>query len=305
MTMMPPGMGGMPGVPGMPGGMPGMPPGMGGGVMPPGMGPAQFGDSMPGMNADGSFDLSLSDDVVPPSEFEPVPAGTYNLFASKVEVTPTKAGEPMIVVHWALDGAVYGVYEGRVVRDKCVVPGPHRREEVAKDGRDKWTVMMGMLRDWLEAITGRPWRDNQMNLNPARDLSSLTVQAIVTLEPYTTTDGKAGVNNRIGRYLQAGGVRASSPFGMPAPGVQAPSMPAQIPPVPGIQSPPQPGTVMSQPQVPQMQVAPEAMPQVQAIQEQQFVPPAPPAVPQAPADLGDDPTQVAPSLGEPATPFDV
>lgn len=176
--------------------------------MPPGMGI----DSNTGpVNADGSIDLgNLTAEAVPENVFVPVPVDNYDLFIAEVDVKTTKAGEPMVQIQWMIEN--HDTYNDRKIRDSFVIPGQHRHTEQTKDGRDKFNVMMDMVRAKLEAITGEEWRSDSMALNPHKDLLGCAVVASVGIETWTNNEGKSGEQNTITRILET---RDPSSSGVP------------------------------------------------------------------------------------------
>lgn len=168
------------------------------------------------MNDDGSIDLSFGEDSgIKEQSFEPAPEGVYNLMAGEIQVTQTKKkdvtsksgnqwhnpGEHMVTIVWSIEDS--DGYDGKQIRERMVIPGSERQ---AHDW-DSWNAMMNMLRDRLEAITGETWRDDNMKLNPQRDLSGRLVKALVIQKPYSYTDTtsgelKSGVGNEVKKYLE-------------------------------------------------------------------------------------------------------
>lgn len=159
------------------------------------------------------IDLDLGPDSVEPSEFELVPDGVYKVFASKVEVSNTKAGELMLTLQLTIDEVLSfsdpdDKWVGRMVFDRWVVPGSARKagtltvpnktpEQITKS----WHQMMNMLRDRLEAVYQTEWREDSMKLKPS-DLSGRMVKIMVVQEPYK--DNKTGVtkmSNSVKQYI--------------------------------------------------------------------------------------------------------
>jgi hypothetical protein len=148
---------------------------------------------------DFGIDLSFGPETVKPDEYEPLDEGIYSMYCSNVEVTQTKSGESMIVLEWTVTGPTRN--GAKIKNDNLVVPGPQRK---AQDP-DKWNMMMNMLRNRLEKITGKDWRDDNMKLNPRQDLGGQNIKAIVVQKPYDyVKDGerKTGTGNQIDKYLR-------------------------------------------------------------------------------------------------------
>jgi hypothetical protein len=140
-----------------------------------------------GNNDDVEIDLSLGEELVPIQDFEPAPEGMYKLMLiDKPTVQLTQAGENMVVC-------------------KLTIPGNGRKEEKTKDGKNKWEVMMGMVRQRLEAITGQPWRENDMKLKPSTLAGNTVIAKLKIVErEYTDKDGavKNGKFNEVDGNLR-------------------------------------------------------------------------------------------------------
>lgn len=274
----------------------------------PGFGePAGMAAPMPPMDMSmgmqptpGEFVLNMGDSLEEMVPVTPAAAGVYTLLAGEVQVQMTKAGEAMVVVQWNI--ADPGEEQGKSIRDSRVIPGEHRKQESSKGGQDKWTVMMNMLRDWLEAITGNAWRSDSMSLNPERDILGIYIQAQVELKPWTNKEkGTSGYQNELGQVLRSMGrsPNGAGPMGMPSPagGMMPPQMPV---PTQVQQAAPQ----MPAPQMPPQMPAPQAQPQIDPTE-----PPAPMPTPQPEAEqvpnMGQMQPEAAPSVGLPAPNFDV
>lgn len=158
------------------------------------------------------IDLSFGPDTVEPSQYEPLDEGIYDLFCSGVEVKTTQAGEQMIVLEWTvMSGARQN---SKIMNDNLVIPGPARKQNEP----DKWNMMMNMLRDRLEVITGREWREDNMKLNP-QELGGMVIKAIVVQKPYDyVKDGerKTGIGNAIQKHLPKDSTQTFTPSATPA-----------------------------------------------------------------------------------------
>ena len=149
--------------------------------------------------SESNIDLSFGPESVKPDEYKPLDEGIYPMYCSDVKVTMTNAGEQMIVLEWTVTGDVRA--GAKIRNDNLVIPGAQRKS----NDPDKWNMMMNMLRDRLEAITGRDWADDNMKLNPFTDLGGAQIKAIVVQNPYDyMKDGerKQGVGNSIKKYLR-------------------------------------------------------------------------------------------------------
>lgn len=134
------------------------------------------------------IDLSMGLDTTGGlGDFTPVPEGTHRFRVTEPpEVNFTRDGENMLVCKFKIvasqvDGAI-----GRVHTERIVIPGPERR---ANDF-EKWQMMMRILRQKLEAMTGKPWRDDNLKLRPS-ELGGCEFVATVKHEERTyTKDGE-------------------------------------------------------------------------------------------------------------------
>lgn len=148
---------------------------------------------------DNTIDLSFGPDSVKPDEYKPLDEAIYPMYCSNVEVVMTAAAEQMIVLEWTVTGDVRA--GAKIRNDNLVIPGAMRK---ANDP-DKWNMMMNMLRNRLEAITGKSWDEDNMQLNPYTELGGANIKAIVVHAPYDyMKDGvrKQGVGNEIYKYLR-------------------------------------------------------------------------------------------------------
>jgi hypothetical protein len=156
-----------------------------------------------GNNDDVEIDLSLGEELVPIQDFEPAPEGMYKLMLiDKPTVQLTQAGENMVVCKLTILGPGSA---GKKVRESFVIPGNGRKEEKTKDGKNKWEVMMGMVRQRLEAITGQPWRENDMKLKPSTLAGNTVIAKLKIVErEYTDKDGavKNGKFNEVDGNLR-------------------------------------------------------------------------------------------------------
>lgn len=148
------------------------------------------------------IDLSFGEDSVQPDSFTPAPANVYNLLSQSCVPSMTKGEgegkfrEPMLTIEWVIED---GEFAGKPITDRLVIPGLERK--AAKP--DVWNTMMNMLRDKLEAITGREWRDDNMKLKP-EDLVQCHVKAQVGVEHYDymkNGERKVGDSNTVDKYL--------------------------------------------------------------------------------------------------------
>lgn len=148
------------------------------------------------------LDLSFGPDTVEPDEFTPVPANVYRAFVTSATGSMTKGGEgkfkePMVTLTWVIED---GEFANRQITDRLVIPGMERRVEKP----DVWNTMMNMLRDKLEAITGKEWRDDDMKLK-LEDFQGAHATIQVGVEHYDYVNGegvrKVGDSNNIERYL--------------------------------------------------------------------------------------------------------
>lgn len=189
---------------------------------------------------DGMIDLSFGPDSVKPDEYKALDEAIYPLTCSNVEVKPTAAGEQMVVLEWTVTG---DVRPGAKIRnDNLVIPGAARK---AQDP-DKWNMMMNMLRDRLEAITGKSWDQDNMKLNPYSEFGGKNIRAIVKQVAYgywkdgeNGREWKAGVGNEIFKYLRPDDTSTTFTPGPP------------------VTPPPPPGQADSQSQAPAQQAAPQ------------------------------------------------
>jgi len=133
---------------------------------------------------DDSIALDLGLDTTGGLAGQIVPEGTHRFRIGSVDVNYTNAGElmlglPCTVIATNIEGAM-----GLLHNENLIIPGAERK---AND-EGKWKVMMKMLRMKLEAITGRPWREDSVSLSPNRDLVNREFIATVYHEDSVVED---------------------------------------------------------------------------------------------------------------------
>lgn len=142
-----------------------------------------------GGGTDEGIDLSLGLGTVGLDEYEPVPEGVH-LFVvvEPPEVQTTQSGEAMLVCKCVVGETRSGQSAvNRHHTERLVIPGMARRQAEP----EKWVTMMKMLRRKLEAMTNRPWREDNLKLNP-RELSGSEFFATVTHKANQYRDKNSG-----------------------------------------------------------------------------------------------------------------
>lgn len=118
--------------------------------------------------------------------FQPLPEDTYDLVVISAKAKPNKKNTGQIIEFvYKVDG---GEYNNRQLRDW---------PSLSPDA-------LWRLRDILEAITQKPWRDDDMKLD-LKDLPGRRFRGIVIQQPhYNEEKAKAGeVVNKVDTYLPA------------------------------------------------------------------------------------------------------
>ncbi len=141
-----------------------------------------------GGSSDDAINLSMGLDTTGGlGSFEPVPEGAHRFqVAEPPAVDYTKSGETMLVLKLKVVESHIPNAIGKIHTERIVIPGSARFQE----DNGKWQTMMKMLRGKLEAMTGREWRSDNVQLRP-RELGGCEFVAIVKHKPrtYVGTDG--------------------------------------------------------------------------------------------------------------------
>lgn len=117
-----------------------------------------------------------------------VPEGTHKFLITQIpEVNFTKNGEAMIVMDCQVVESNVGEALGVSQTERMIIPGDDRKENEPQ----KWQTMMKMLRLKLEAITGKTWREDNLNLRP-KDLANCMFIATVSHEKTYGEPGEDG-----------------------------------------------------------------------------------------------------------------
>lgn len=162
----------------------------------------------------------------------------FEVQAAKMEFT--SAGEQAVVCNMVCVGSANPEALGSSKEEWLTIPGEVRKS----NNLEQWQKMMRMFRLRLEAITGRTWRDDNLNFKRS-DILRRRFAATVTHSTSKSEDGeKTYINANLSDYeaIQQQGNGQQQQFGQ-----QQAQPPAQQPPV---QQPPQ------QEQPPQQSVPP-------------------------------------------------
>lgn len=123
-----------------------------------------------------------------------VPEGTHKFQAMSFEVDYTKNGEVMInLVLKAVESNVTEAM-GQEHTERLVIPGDERKQ----NDPGSWKTMMKMLRLKLEALTGKTWRDDNLQLRPKELIGCLVIATVVhkvtSVDPHDGTKPKEYTN---------------------------------------------------------------------------------------------------------------
>lgn len=118
-----------------------------------------------------------------------VPIGThlFRVQGYDIQFSSTEYSETMVVLQLIVEQSRVGGAVGTSKSEYIVIPGDTRKENDYK----KWATMMRMLRMKLEAITGHPWREDNISLRP-RELVNCYFVATVIHESNTYKDKNTG-----------------------------------------------------------------------------------------------------------------
>lgn len=153
---------------------------------------------------DEAIDLSFGPDTVTPSEFGPADEGMYKLLLTEPpDVVPTKRGEKMLKFKFTIVGPGF---QGKPVNDNAVIPDDARRQEFGTSGDSKWNIMMNMLCEKLEALTGESWRQDNVRLVP-KELSghSIIAKLRITEREYVPVKDNPEGKSKMGRFNEIEG----------------------------------------------------------------------------------------------------
>lgn len=238
-----------------------------------------FGFGMGGADDDEGINLSLGLETTGGlDDFTPVPEGTHRfVIIEPPEVSMTQGGpgkyvEHMLTMKCKVDASNVTGATGMTHKERLVIPGPERQAAEP----EKWKTMMKMLRNKLEAITGEPWRDDNLKLKP-RSLSGKMFVATVKHEKGTyTKDGetKEATNANLSSWQPAGGSGQAQPAAVVSGADMAAQLAAQ-----------QAQAGQSPPAAPVHPAQPSASPETAVSSPSEPAPTAPVATP-APANTG-------------------
>jgi hypothetical protein len=146
------------------------------------------------------------------------PEGLHTWEVTGLEPKYTTNGELALVLTLTIvSSAVHGAV-GITNEEWLVIPGDTRK----LNDPDKWQMMMRMTRMKLEAITGRPWRDNNMSLKASELLHRRFVASVTHSETKVEADGetKTYINVNLNNWQAVQAQAAQQAFAQPAPAQQ-------------------------------------------------------------------------------------
>lgn len=129
-----------------------------------------------------------------------------------IDVSFTTDGEanlaiPLRIIESNVDGAT-----GQIGIDNMVIPGKDRK---ANDP-ETWKKMMKFTRMRLEGITGRQWREDNLQLDIEKDFYGCIFLATVTHKETKARDGsgRTFTNANLGSYVNVQSTQSSGSSGM-------------------------------------------------------------------------------------------